>query len=239
MNLLISVILVVIFWKGPVGSALDVIGLLYYNLLPDLLFNNSNSNTPIIDLQTILEKDQVNSILYSDPFLKAGFLSKLTQDAKLDVLYLDLDLLYSGYLVSGMLQQKKNLTLFQPTATTLNEDLKEILVKSSITQSVIIVDSLNGLYNILNRKKEIGRIVTSIMMLIASMAHITDSYVVVASMVRYKKEEGWTLSPTGKRFIETKNNNKILLEYEKDGIASKRLDNSTRIVIPSKLIPLV
>ena len=205
------------------------------------MFKNPNGdlNPSKLNLQTILEQDLINSVFYSDPFLKTGFVSKLIQDTKLQVLYLDLDLLYSGYVVSGILHTKENLSLFQPTTETLYQILKEILVKASMSQTIIIIDSLNGLFNILNRKKNIGKTVMSIMMLLASVARMTKSYLVVASMVRYKKEEGWILSPTGKRLIETKNSKKILLEYGVDGIILSMPSDSSKLVIPSDLIPLV
>ncbi|MHB8545403.1 MAG: hypothetical protein ACYDAJ_01380 [Nitrosotalea sp.] len=190
-------------------------------------------------MQTMLEQDLINSVFYSDPFLKAGFISKLVQDTKLQVLYLDLDLLYSGYVVSGTIPVEKNVTLFQPTSETLYQMIKEILVKASLSQTIVVVDSLNGLFNILNRKKNVGKTVMSIMMLFASIAKMTKSYLVVASMVRYKKEEGWILSPTGKRLIETKNSKKILLEPGKEGIVLSMPSDSCKLVIPSNLIPLV
>lgn len=201
--------------------------------------NPSDGSQSQLNLQTMLEQDLINSVFYSDPFLKAGFISKLVQDTKLEVLYLDLDLLYSGYVVSGTIPTEKNLTLFQPTTETLYKMIKEILVKASLSQTIIIVDSLNGLFNMLNRKKNIGKTVMSIMMLLASMAKMTKSYLVVTSMVRYKKEEGWILSPTGKRLIETKNSKKILLEHGKEGIVLSMPSDSCKLVIPSNLIPLV
>lgn len=202
--------------------------------------NPSDGSQSQLNLQTMLEQDLINSVFYSDPFLKAGFISKLVQDTKLEVLYLDLDLLYSGYVISGIIPTEKNLTLFQPTAETLYKMIKEILVKSSLSQTIIVVDSLNGLFNMLNRKKNIGKTVMTIMMLLASMAKMTKSYLVVTSLVRYKKEEGWILSPTGKRLIETKNSKKILLEYGKEGgIVLSMPSDSCKLVIPSNLIPLV
>ncbi len=200
--------------------------------------NTSGSDLPKLNLEKLLEKKRINSILYNDPFLKAGFISKLVQDVETDILYLDLDLLYSGYTVSGALPAKTNVALFQPTPENLGRVLTEILVKASISQTLIIVDSLNGLFNILNRKKEVGKIVTSIIMLLASIAQITNSYVVVASMVRYKKEEGWTLSPTGKRLIETKNSKQILLEHDKEGIVLNLLTDSSKLLLPADSIPL-
>ncbi|MGI0093620.1 MAG: hypothetical protein ACREA8_05910 [Nitrosotalea sp.] len=214
--------------------------LLYYNLLVFVLFKNpSDDSQSKLNLQTVLGQDLINSVFYSDPFLKAGFISKLVQDTELQVLYLDLDLLYSGYIVSGTISIENNVTIFQPTSETLYDMIKEILVKASLSQTIIVVDSLNGLFNILNRKKNVGKIVMSILMLLASIAKMTKSYLVVASMVRYKKEEGWIMSPTGKRLVETKNSKKILLEHGKEGIVLSMPSDSCKLVIPSSLIPLV
>jgi len=205
-----------------------------------MLFKNHNndSDNGTLNLESILSQTKINSILYSDPFLKAGFIAKLVQDTKIDILYLDLDLLYSGYVVSGMLTTPSNLSLFQPTMELWNKILTNTLVKLSIKKSIIIVDSLNGLYNLLNEKKEIGKLVNSYIMLITSMARKTDSYVVVASMARFKKEEGWVLSPTGKRLIETNMVKKILLKQDESGIILDFL-NKEKTVIPSNLIPLI
>jgi hypothetical protein len=205
-----------------------------------MLFKNHNndSDNSTLNLESILSEAKINSILYSDPFLKAGFLAKLVQDTKIDILYLDLDLLYSGYVVSHMLTTPPNLSLFQPTMELWNKILTNILVKLSIKKSIIIVDSLNGLYNLLNEKKEIGKLVNSYIMLITSMARKTESYVVIASMARFKKEEGWVLSPTGKRLIETNLVKKILLKQDGSGIILDFL-NKEKTIIPSNLIPLI
>lgn len=202
--------------------------------------NHDNTSKPeiILNLQNILRQNKINSVLYSDPFLKAGFIAKLVEDLKLDVLYLDLDLLYSGYIVSGMIKTPQNLTLFQPTFEVLNNTLAKILVDLSTKKSVVIIDSLNGLYNMLNKKKDIGKLVTSYVMLLASIAYSTGSYVVITSMVRFKKEEGWVLSPTGKRLIEAKNGEQILLEKNDQGLILNFLDKKERSMIPADSIPL-
>lgn len=198
--------------------------------------NNSYNDSP--NLENILSQTKINSILYSDPFLKAGFMAKIVHDSKIDILYLDLDLLYSGYVVSGMLTAPSNLSLFQPTLELWNKILTNILVKLSTKKSIIIIDSLNGLYNLLNERKEIGKLVNSYIMLIASMARKTASCVVVASMVRFKKEEGWVLSPTGKRLIETNMVKKMLLKQDESKIILDFL-NKEQTIIPSNLIPLI
>jgi len=205
------------------------------------LFKNHDniSKAEIIsNLQNILEQNKINSVLYSDPFLKAGFIAKLVEDLKMDVLYLDLDLLYSGYIVSEMIKAPQSLTLFQPTLEILNNTMAKIMVDLSTKKSLVIIDSLNGLFNMLNKKKDIGKIVTSYVMLLASIAFSTGSYVVITSMVRFKKEEGWVLSPTGKRLIEAKNGVQILLEKNDQGIILNFLDKNKRSVITSDSIPL-
>lgn len=204
-----------------------------------MLFKNHDNNTGknnVLNLENIFLQNKINFILYSDPFLKAGFLARLVQDTKIDILYLDLDLLYSGYLASGILSRSENLTLFQPTFEHWNDMLRNTLIKLSSKKSLVIIDSLNGLYNILNEKKNVGKLVTSYIMLIASIAKITNSYVVIPSMVRFKKEEGWVLSPTGKRLIETNMAKKILLEQNESEIIVDYL-NKEKIVIPSNIIP--
>ena len=199
--------------------------------------DNTSKSEIILNLKNILLPNKINSVLYSDPFLKTGFIAKLVEDLKLDVLYLDLDLLYSGYIVSGMIKTPQNLTLFQPTFEVLNNTLAKILVDLSTKKSVVIIDSLNGFFNMLNKKKDIGKLVTSYIMLLASIAYNTGSYVVITSMVRFKKEEGWVLSPTGKRLIEAKNGEQILLEKNDQGIILNFLDKKEKSVIPADSIP--
>lgn len=189
-------------------------------------------------LWNILSQRQINSVLYSDPFLKAGFLAKLVSETETNILYIDLDLLYSGYITAEILSSKKNLAIYRPTKTTLNVVLTEVLAKASASQALIILDSINGFFNMLNYKKQVGKAVTSIVMLLASIARTSNSSLVISSMARYKKEEGWVLSPTGRRLIETKNSKQILLEHAREGILINTLDKSGKILLPSHSIPL-
>lgn len=197
--------------------------------------HNHENSTKISD---IISAKQINSILYSDPFLKAGFISRLVDETRIETLFIDLDLMYSGYLASGTLSLQNNLVLYRPSRDTIGDMLKEILVKASTSQVLVIIDSVNGLFNVLDYKKQAGRSIASIIMLLASIGRSTNSSVVVASMVRYKKQEGWVLSPTGRRVIETKNSKKILLEHGSEGIIINPLDGSGKILLPSRYISL-
>ena len=204
------------------------------------MFKNHDDESQALapKLKDIISQKQINFILYSDPFLKAGFISKLASETETNILYIDFDLLYSGYVASGALKSQKNITLYQPSEDTIDNILTEVLVKASMSKVLVIIDSINGLYNLLNYKKQVGKTVASIIMLLASIIRHTNSSIVIASMARYKKEEGWVLSPTGKRLIETKNNKKILLEYGKDGIIINPLNGSDKILLPTSSIQL-
>lgn len=203
-----------------------------------LLKNHDKESKNSINLINLISQKNINSILYSDPFLKAGFLSKLVTETKSSIQYIDLDLLYSGYAASGAIPSQENITLYQPTEDTIADVLTEILVKASSSQVLIIIDSINGLFNVLNYEKGVGRTVASIVMFFASIIRQTNSSIVIASMARYKKEEGWVLSPTGKRLVETKSGKKILLEYGKEGIVVNPLNGAGKIVLPMSSIPL-
>lgn len=204
-----------------------------------MLFKNHDESEKLIpELKDVLSQNQTNYVLYSDPFVKAGFISKLVSEVKTNVLYLDLDLLYSGYVISGMIPLQDNLTLYRPSEETIGNILTEILVKASTSQVLVVIDSINGLFNMLHNKKNVGKAVASIVVLLASITRNSKSHVIVSSMARYRKEEGWVLSPTGKRFIETKNSKKILLEQGKDGIIASFLDDSNKLLIPANLIPI-
>lgn len=193
---------------------------------------------PSPKLGEFLSGDRVNSIIYSDPFLKAGFVSKLVGEMKIPVLYIDLDLLYSGYVASGALPSQPNVTLYQPTDETIASVITDVLAKASMSQALVVVDSVNGLFNILHYRKQAGKTVASLVMLIASLARNTKSVIVITSMARFRKQEGWVLSPTGSRFIETKNSKKILLEQGKEGIVVSLLDDSAKFLLPAGSIPL-
>lgn len=199
--------------------------------------NHDESENLAPKLKDVLSQVQINSVLYSDPFVKAGFISKLVSEVKTSVLYLDLDLLYSGYVASGTIPSQDNLTLYHPSKDTISDILTEILVKASTSQVLVVIDSINGLFNILH-KKDVGKVVASIIVLLASITRVTKSYIVISSMARYKKEEGWVLSPTGKRFIETKNSKKILLEQGKEGIIVNLLGDSGKLLLPANSIPI-
>ena len=53
-------------------------------------------------------------ILCSDSFHKIEFLNKLINSVQNPIIFVDMDLLYSGYIESKMIQKRENLVIFQP-----------------------------------------------------------------------------------------------------------------------------
>ena len=169
----------------------------------------------ISKVKEYLNENTLSSVLCTEPFVKAAFLSKLIDQIDTPIVYLDFDLLYSGYVNSEMIPKNTNVSLFAPSKDDWNEILKKVLLMMLNQKSVVIIDSLNGLYNLFDGK-DIGRLVNAYIMLLVFMAKESSSSVLFSSMVRKKEEEGWVLSPTGRRIVDTKMTKMYLKKYNSE-----------------------
>ncbi len=169
----------------------------------------------ISKVKEYLNENTLSSVLCTEPFVKAAFLSKLIDQIDTPIVYLDFDLLYSGYVNSEMIPKNTNVSLFAPSKDDWNEILKKVLLMILNQKSVVIIDSLNGLYNLFDGK-DIGRLVNAYIMLLVFMAKESSSSVLFSSMVRKKEEEGWVLSPTGRRIVDTKMTKMYLKKYNSE-----------------------
>ena len=182
-----------------------------------LLLKNSEKKTCSDDVKIILEQNVLNSIIYSDPYVKTVFFIKLVDWLDLPIIYLDFDLLYSGYVTAKIISKHDKLELFQPTRDNWNDLFRNVCSYISKHRSVLILDSLNGFFSLFNDKKDVGMFVNSHIMLIAAIAKMTNSNVVVASMAE-KEEQGWVLSTIGRQIIDAKDMSKIQLKRENSKI---------------------
>lgn len=188
----------------------------------------------ISKVENYLNKNTLTAILCSEPFAKAAFLSKIIDETNLPVIYLDFDLLYSGYVKSEMISENENVSLFAPSKDSWNKILGNVLLTISNQKHIIIIDSLNGLYNLFDGK-DIGRLINTYIMLLVFSAKESGSSVLFSSMVRKKDKEGWVLSPTSRRIIDTKmtkmylkkNNSEIIMEIIGD---DQSVINSIKII---------
>ena len=160
------------------------------------------SNDNLGYIQNEFKKNIPNLILCSNSFHKIEFLNKIITSTKNPIIFVDMDLLYSGYIESKMIQEKENLTIFQPSNLNWKEKLSEIITKVSKKEFLIIIDSFNGIYNLFD-DLESARFVNSCIMLISSLGKQTNSTIVITAMARKKENNKWILSPGGKHIMKS------------------------------------
>ena len=186
----------------------------------------------------IIELNTFNSILCSDSFLKTIFINKLILTTNTPVFYLDFDLLYSGYVTSNIISLRNGVTLYSPTKEDWMKTLKTILLKLSTNKSMLVIDSLNGLFNLHNDKKDAGRLINSYIMLLSCVAKMSNSCIILPSISRKKNDEGWVLSVTGRHVIESKQMTRIQLDQINSNIIVNVIDEKSNskqsIKIPIK-----
>ena len=78
-------------------------------------------------IQIEFEQKNPNIILCSKPFHKIEFLNRLINTVEDPIIVVDADLLYTGYVESGMIQKKENLVIFNPDDKDWREKLSEII----------------------------------------------------------------------------------------------------------------
>ena len=149
------------------------------------------------------EKNVPSIVLCSEPFHKAEFLNRLINSVDNPIIFVDMDLLYTGYIESGMIQRKDNVTIFHSDKTSWMEKLSDIITKVSKEKFLVVIDSFNGVYNMFD-DLESAIFINSCIMLLSSLGRETNSSVVISAMARKKENNEWILSPGGKQIIKSK-----------------------------------
>jgi len=180
-------------------------------------------------IQNILEQNTMNMIFYDDSFAKTAFFTKEIPNWEIPIFYFDFDLQYTGFVRARITPPLKNLTFLYPENGSLREDLKFVIEKISKKRSLIIIDSFNGFFNILEGEKDIGRLINSFLMLLASSGNHTKSTVLVGILSKLNDENKWVLYNTGRRVIDSEHFTKIQLIKSKNSMVTKVLnpDNSS------------
>ena len=196
-------------------------------MINDLLSKNPEQVNSKIE--NILEQNLLNIIYYENSFAKAKFLTKTTEKWDIPTFYLDFDLLYSGYVKANMVPTLKNVTLLWPNSENLRENLESVIEKISMTKSVVVIDSLNGFFNILE-DDDAGMLINSFIMMLASSAKNTKSIILVGSLSKLNEENEFVLHSSGRHVIDNKHMEKIQL-VESNGLLKINIlnfDNSTK-----------
>ena len=182
-----------------------------------------------MDSKKPLIQNTTNMIFYENSFVKTAFLTKEISNWEIPIFYFDFDLQHTGFVRAGMMSPLKNLTLICPENDSLREDLKSVIKKISKTRSLVIIDSLNGFFNLLEDQKDLGRLINSFLMLLFSSAKYAKSTVIVGVLSKVNDENKWVLYNTGRHIIENEHFTKIQLIRSENNILVKPLssDNST------------
>jgi len=144
-----------------------------------------------------------NIILCSEPFLKAEFLNELIDSINYPVIFLDFDLLYSGYVISEMIKKNDNVEIYRPSKIDWKKTISEIAKRISNEKFLMVIDSFNGFYSIFD-DKESGRFINASLMLLSSIGREYDSSVIITAIVRKNDDGEWILSPGGRHIIDSK-----------------------------------
>ena len=159
-------------------------------------------------LQEHLIPSSSTLLFYENAFSKIQLIQEITSKQNLPVLYIDLDLLFSGYVKSELLTIP-NVTLFSTLNSKINEILPKIFTKISTEPHLVIFDSINGLYNTLSNDADSGRTVNAILMLLARNIIFSNSILIISALAT-KKENDWIL-PNGRQILENENMKKFVI----------------------------
>jgi len=122
----------------------------------------------LIHIQNEFKKNIPSVILCLETFHKVEFLNSLINSVKNSIIFVDMDLLYTGYVESGMIEKKENVTIFHPNKKSWKEELSKIITKVSKEKILVVIDSFNGIYNMFNDLESV-RFVNSCIMLLSSL----------------------------------------------------------------------
>lgn len=181
----------------------------------------------IFKIKNEFSEKNPNFILSSSPFLKTEFLNKLIKSTNSQIIFLDFDLLYSGYVNSGIIKKNENLEICVSTVNSFNEDIKHIITKIENKKSLVILDTLNGLYNMFD-ELEYVRFINAVIMLLSSVAKFSNSLIVVTVMTRKNENNEYILSPTGRHLTRWKKAGYYDLIISDTGLILNIIENSRK-----------
>jgi len=179
----------------------------------------------LTQIQIKFEQNNPNIVLCSKPFHKIEFLNKLINSTEDPIIFIDMDLLYTGYVESKMIQKKENLTIFCPDKVDWEEKFSEIISKVSKDRFLVIIDSFNGIYNLFD-DLESAIFINSCVMLLSSIGNHVKSSVVITGMARKKENDGWVLSPGGRHVIKSEKTGVYFLKKTKNDLVISTLEQT-------------
>ena len=189
-------------------------------------------------IQPVLAKKPINLIAYSDPYAKTVLMKELIGESNDKIIYLDFDLLFSGYIHSNIISKSEKLSLFQVEKRTWENILQQTLLEISLNKCIVIIDSINVFYNIFTERSDVGRFINSSIMFLANSAKISNSIILISAFIPGREKISEEMP---KYIIETESLSKFFLDMKNSFLTistySKDLpEQTTKIQIHSELI---
>ena len=160
-------------------------------------------------IQPVLAKKTINLIAYSDPYVKTVLMKELIGESNDKIIYLDFDLLFSGYIHSNIISKSENLSLFQVEKRAWENILQQTLLEISLNKCIVIIDSINVFYNIFTERSDVGRFINSSIMFLANSAKISNSIILISVFVPSREKINEEIP---KYIIETESLSKFFLD---------------------------
>ncbi len=185
-------------------------------------------DSKLVHIQNEFKEKLPNIVLCLEPFHKIEFLNKLINSVKIPIIFVDMDLLYTGYIESGIIQKKDNLTVFHPTKENWKKEFSKIISRISKEKFLVIIDSFNGVYNMFE-DLESAIFINSCIMLLASLGKDVDSSIIITAMARKKEDEGWILTPGGKQIIKSTKTGIYLLKKIENDLVIRSINENSKV----------
>jgi len=161
-------------------------------------------NDTFIKLQSEFANFGPNIILCSKPFIKLEFIKNLIEFCDHQVILLDFDLLYSGYVGANLIEKNQHVKIFRSNKKDFVNHIQEVIELITREKVLVILDSFNVIYNMFDNEDSF-RFINASIMLLSTVAKNTKSKILVTVIGSKNENERWILSPGGRQLIETKN----------------------------------
>lgn len=198
---------------------------------------NQQQDAAVVGMESIKEemgRSALNIILCSEAFGKTRFLGMLADCISIPVVFVDTDLLYAGYVEAGMHKRHGVISVFCPDRSTWHDSLAEIISMASATKTAVIIDSLNGVYEMFREPADAVRSANTCIMALSSLAWQAGSSVTVGATAkttgqrasdtrtrpqpRPESSKRWVTNPGGRQIIQADGTNVYVLQETDSGV---------------------
>ena len=83
-----------------------------------------------------IDKKTTSLVFYNNPYTKIKFVNEIINSYKIPTLYVDFDLLFSGYYESGLISKVPDVEIFHPSEENYLEIISEVIKKTALEKRI-------------------------------------------------------------------------------------------------------